>query len=419
MSSIKRIITEIHRRSIWQVLLVYVGAAWACFELIDAVAQRLELPAWLPGFAIILFLLGLPFVIATALVREEGESQLSTGEFEALPAEAKADELRQVAAVRRRRRILTWRNAAASLIVALAAWGLLAAGWLLVRPGRFDAAAESAATSRPSIAALPFLNLSGLEQDAYFAHSIHGEILTRLQKIGGLRVLSRTSVMGYQDTPKNVREIGEELNAAYILEGEILRAADSVRVNVQLIDARTDEHVWAEIYDRQLSVDNLLSVQSDIAQKIALALRTELTPEELERIEARPTENLEAYQAYLRGRYYMDLPHFTADDLNRALREFQRATELDPDFAIAHAELATAHAQRVFYWVDASDARRQQAIEAGERAFGGDAPSPELSLAAGLYHLFLYRRRASSRRRSSRTARAWRSARWTRVSTRP
>jgi serine/threonine-protein kinase len=390
MSSVKRLIAEIHRRSIWQVLLVYVGAAWACFELIDAVAERLALPAWLPGLAIILFLLGLPFVIATAFVREGAGSPLSTGEFEALPAEAKADELQRVAAVRRRRRILTWRNAAATVVVVLAAWGVLAAGWLVFAPQRFDVA-DSTIDTRPSVAALPFLNLSGLEEDAYFTNSIHGEILTRLQKIGGLKVLSRTSVMGYQDSLKNIREIGEELNARYILEGEILRAAQEVRVNVQLIDAQTDEHVWAEIYDRQLSVDNLLRVQSDIAQKIALALSTELTPEELERIEARPTENLDAYQAYLRGRYYQDQPHFTADDANRALREFERAAELDPNFALAQAELANAHARQVFFWVDASEARRQLATEWGNKAFGGDHASPEVSLAAGLYHLLLYR----------------------------
>jgi serine/threonine-protein kinase len=391
MLSVKRLITEVHRRSIWQVLLVYIGAAWACFELIDTVAERLALPAWLPGFAIVLFLLGLPFVIATAFVRDDAGSPLTTGEFEALPAEARADELLQVAAVRHRRRVLTWRNAAATLVVVLAAWGLLAAGWLLFGPERFDAAAESVSDARPSVAALPFLNLSGLEQDAYFTYSIHGEILTRLQKIGGLKVLSRTSVMGYQDSVKNIREIGQELNARYILEGEILRAAEEVRVNVQLIDARTDEHVWAETYDRQLSVDNLLRVQSDIAQQIALALSAELTPEELERIEARPTEDLDAYQAYLRGRYYMDQPHFTVDDANRALREFERAAELDPGFALAQAELAKAHAQQVFFWADASDARRQLAIEWGDKAFRGDAASPEVSLAAGLYHLLLYR----------------------------
>ncbi|NIR43292.1 MAG: hypothetical protein GWN99_05080 [Gemmatimonadetes bacterium] len=384
MSGLRRLIVEAHRRSLWQVLLIYVGAAWACFELIDAVTERLGLPAWLPGLAIVLFLLGLPFVVATACVRDEiGPLTEERPSPEAASVEAERE------ATRRQRRLLTWRNAAASFVVALAVWGVAAFGWLVLGEARSERGDDAGA--RPAVAALPFVNLSGREEDAYFTDGIHGEILTQLQKIGGLKVISRTSVVGYRDSPKNARQIGSELNAGYLLEGEILRAADQVRVNVQLIDARTDEHLWAEIYDHEMSIESLLDVQGEIARQIALALRTELTPEERARIEARPTDNMEAYQAYLRGQYFMDLPHFTEDDLNRALEEFERAVELDSAFALAHAELALAQAQKVYYWVDASQRQRDLATRTAQRAARVAPESPDVQLALGLYHLWLNR----------------------------
>jgi TolB-like protein/Tfp pilus assembly protein PilF len=383
MDRFKKLIAEIHRRSLWQVLLIYIGAAWACFELIATVADTMGLPGWLPGLAIVLFLLGLPFVVATALVREEAAPLT-----ERAPAPEAVVEAERHAAVQRRR-FLTWRNAGLSFLVALAMWGVAAAGWMLF--GGEPAESGAVAEERPSVAALPFLNLSGREEDGFFTDGIHGEILTQLQKIGGLKVVSRTSVMPYRDSPKNARQIGADLNAGYLLEGEILRAADEVRVNVQLIDCRTDDHVWAEIYDRALSIENLLDVQSEIAQQIAVALKTELTPEERARIDARPTEDLDAYQAYLRGQYYMHLPHFTVANLNRALDEFEQAVELDSMFALAHAQLALAQAQKVFYWIDASQSQRDLATSTVQRAVRVAPESPNVRLALGLYHLWLHR----------------------------
>ncbi len=363
------------------------------FEIVQTLTEGLELPPWFPAFALVLFIIGLPIVIATACVREDTTLAASTVETEAGPADAKAAEAYR-GDIARRHRFLTWRNTAASFVVALAAWGLVAAGWLLFGSGavpRAGGEVDDVREQRPSVAALPFINLSGREEDAFFTQGIHGEILTRLQKIGGLKVLSRTSVMEYRDSPKNVREIGRELDAAYLLEGEVQRGAQEIRVNVQLIDSRTDEHVWAETYDRPLSIENLLDVQSEIAQQIALNLRAELTPEERARIEARPTENLDAYQAYLRGRYFMHLPHFTVENLIRAFEEFQRAIELDSTFALVHAELAKAHAQEVYFWVDASQRQRELATLAMERAVRADPESPHVRLALGLHHLWLHR----------------------------
>jgi len=381
MSSLKRLIVEVHRRSLWQVLLIYGGGSWVVFEVVQTLTEGLGLPGWFPALALVLLIVLLPLVLATAFVRE-GEPAAAVSDPTLIPV----DEARTEAA---RRRFLTWRNAAASFVVALAVWGIIATGWLMFggpRSERVEATSE-----RPGVAALPFANLSGREEDAYFTDGIHGEVLTQLQKIGGLRVVSRTSVVEYRNSPKNAREIGVELNAQYLLEGEILRAAEDVRVNVQLIDSRTDEHVWAEIYDRELSVENLLDVQSEIARQIALALKTELTPEERRTIESRPTENLDAYQAYLRGLYFMHLPHFTVENRNKALHEFERAVELDSTFALAHAQLALAHAQKVFFQIDASQHQRDLATAAAERAVRLSPESPDVRLALGLYHLWLHR----------------------------
>ena len=214
MSKLRKLIHEIHHRSLWQVLLIYIGAAWACFELIATVADTMGLPGWLPGLAIVLFLLGLPFAVATALVREEPAASVVPSE--ATEAEARSVEAQAAAAGReatRRHRSLTWRNAGLSFLVAFAVWGVVAAGWMLLGGG--GAETRAVAEERPSVAALPFVNRSGLEEDAYFTDGIHDEILTHLSKISSLSVRGRTSVMRYRDTQKNLREIGNELRARH------------------------------------------------------------------------------------------------------------------------------------------------------------------------------------------------------------
>jgi serine/threonine-protein kinase len=374
MSNVKKLITEIHHRSLWQVLLIYIGAAWACFELIATVADTVGLPGWLPGLAIVLFLLGLPFVIATALVREEAAPLPAedAATAERVPVEADRE------ATERRRRFLTWRNGGLSFLVALAVWGVIAAGWMLLGGG--EAETGAVAEERPSVAALPFVNRSGLEEDEYFTDGIHDEILTQLYKISGLSVRGRTSVMEYRDSPKNLRQISEELNARFLLEGGVLRAGEAVRINVQLIDAEQDEHVWAETYDRPLSAENLLAVQSEVALRVADALRTTLTIDEVERIEGKPTNNLEAYDYYLRGRYAGG---------NRLLAEemYQKAVELDSTFALAHASLSRVHTNMFFQSDDRTDERLAKARAAADKALALEPDLPEAHYALGYYYL--------------------------------
>jgi TolB-like protein/Tfp pilus assembly protein PilF len=191
-----------------------------------------------------------------------------------------------------------------------------------------------------SIAVLPFENRSQLAEDAYFVDGLHDDILTQLTRIGGLKVISRTSVERFRDSRLPVREIGEALGATHILEGAVQRSGDRVRVTVQLVDAGTDTHRWAESYDRALDAGSLFAIQSEVAQSVAAALRTRLTPAEQARVSAVPTQNLQAWEAYQVGR--QALGRRTTTGLATARESFRTAIDLDPTFGRAHAGLAEA-----------------------------------------------------------------------------
>lgn len=189
-----------------------------------------------------------------------------------------------------------------------------------------------------SIAVLPFINRSENKGDEYFTDGMHDELLTRLSRIGELKVISRTSVMRYRDTEKTIPEIARELSVAAILEGGVQRSGGQVRINVQLINAHTDEHMWAEIYDRELTADNLFAIQSEISTLIADSLQATLSPGEKSRVYDLPTSNLEAYDHFLRGRQSM--ASRGKEDLEKALGEFEQAADIDPEFALAWVGIA-------------------------------------------------------------------------------
>lgn len=192
--------------------------------------------------------------------------------------------------------------------------------------------------AKNSIAVLPFSSRSADESNKFFADGIHDDILTRLANIESLRVISRTSVNEYRDTAKNVRQIGTELGVATIVEGAVQRSGDMVRITVQLIDASTDEHIWAATYDKALTIENVFDVQSSISSEIATSLRTALTPEDQLRLAVAPTNNISAYAEYVNGRRNLSTRSFSS--LQEARQNFVNAIELDPDYAQAHAALA-------------------------------------------------------------------------------
>jgi len=191
---------------------------------------------------------------------------------------------------------------------------------------------------RDSIAVLPFTSRSTDAENQFFADGIHDDILTRLADVESLRVISRTSVNEYRNTTKNIRQIGRELGVSTVVEGAVQRAGDQVRITVQLIDARTDEHLWAATYDKALTIENVFDVQSQISAQIAVSLRTALTPDEQRRLAAAPTDNIEAYAEYVKGRNNLAQRSFAS--LREARAQFERAIELDPEYAKAHASLA-------------------------------------------------------------------------------
>jgi TolB-like protein len=198
--------------------------------------------------------------------------------------------------------------------------------------------APLAAVDRSSIAVLPFTSRSTDADNQLFADGIHDDLLTRIANIAALKVISRTSMMEYRDTTKNLRQIAEELGVGTILEGAVQRIGDNVRINAQLIDATTDEHIWAKTYDRQLSAVNLFAIQSEISEEISRALKATLTNEEQLRLANVPTDSLAAYNLYTQGRDNLYKRHL--ETLLKAREQFEGAIALDPDYADAYAGLA-------------------------------------------------------------------------------
>ena len=238
------------------------------------------------------------------------------------------------------------------------------------------------------IAVLPFSNMSANADDEYFSDGITEDILTQLSKIADLRVISRTSVMQYKGTTKTIREIADELGAGSILEGSVRRAGNRLRIVSQLIDAATDAHLWSETYDRELT--DVFAIQSDVAQQIARALSATLSADEKRLIDQKPTENLDAYAFYLRGRdlYY----RYAREENEQAIVMFRKAIETDPEYALAYAGLADAYGQRVQRfqyaadWADSALALSRKAI-----ALNSEIAEPYKSLGLAFAQKFQYR----------------------------
>jgi serine/threonine protein kinase/Flp pilus assembly protein TadD len=284
------------------------------------------------------------------------------------------------------------RNPTSALLVASLVALAAAMGWnvwkseLITRP------------AAKGIAVLPFENLSHDPDNAYFTEGIEEEILTRLASIANLRVISRSSTQQYQNRPRNLSQIAKQLGVANVLEGSVQKAADQVRVNVQLIDTRTDSHLWAESYDRKLT--DIFAVQTQIAREVADALQVNLTTREKQTLAVKPTNNLEAYDAYLRGvaleaRFYSA---YSADLVRKVTGFYERAVQLDPMFALAWARLSRADAVLYFNQSDDNPAvRRDAAKRALENAQKLEQDSPETLLALGYYQYWVLRDYAAAK----------------------
>ncbi len=340
--------------------MAYLAGAWFLVESFNLVVDRFHWPEVIGQIAIILATVGFFITLVLAWYHGEKGQQRVSG-----------PELLLIAAL---------------LVIAGGVLATLSGGGEGTQRGVI-AAFQEIEDDRPSVAALPWSNRSGREEDLYFTDGVHDEILTRLAKVGGLRVIARQSVMKFRDSPSTMREIAEELGVRYILEAGLLRAKDTVRINVQLIDTQVDDHKWAETYDHALSMENLLSVASEVAQKVAAEMKAVLSPEEKERIETPLTDNLEAYDLYLLGRYRL-VPR-SAENIHLASDYYEAALEQDSTFGQAWAGLAMAWAILPFYEPFPSREAYARGREAALRALDLDDGLAEAHAALGalaLYH---------------------------------
>jgi serine/threonine-protein kinase len=267
-------------------------------------------------------------------------------------------------------------------MITLALVGLLISGVI----GYFVLARGSSRKMEKSIAVLPFANFSNDQANAYFADGVQDDILTNLAKISALKVISRTSVLPYRGQTHNIREIGKALNVATVLEGSVRREGKTVRINVQLIDASNDRHLWAQMYDRELT--DIFAVQSELAREIAAALKATLAPGEQERIDRKPTQNGDAYLLYQEAHEIFSRPDRHHDDLARVEGLYEKAIALDPNFALAQARLSHLESW-MFYAIEPLPARAQKARAAAEEALRLQPDLPESHLAMGYVHYYV------------------------------
>jgi TolB-like protein len=304
------LLDELKRRKVVRVAIVYAAVAWAIVQVADVALATFGAPPWLMQAVIVLLVLGFPLTVVLAWAFE-----VTPAGVQRTPAHGHAPWLS---------------TRAAAAIVLFIAVGV--GGWWA---GRATAAPDLAAG--PSIAVLPFDDLSGGESNRPFTDGLHDDLLTQLSKVAALRVTSRTSVQEYRDSDDPIPVIARALGVSAILEGGVQRSDQRIRINVQLIDGATDEHLWAERYDRDLHVADIFDIQSQIATAITEALRARLTSEEREAIAEQPTDDIAAYEAYLAG---LAATYWATTDTAAVL--FETAARLDPEFAEAWAGAARA-----------------------------------------------------------------------------
>src|SRR5215475_4774556 len=348
---------ELQRRKVYRVAAAYIVAAGFLIQMASAAFPAWELPNWSLRLVIVLLLLGFPIAVILAWAYD-----ITPQGIQGTPTRG----------MHRRRNLI--------LLVGLAIIIPASAGFFLLPRAVQDKIDKS-------IAVLPFQNLSSDPDNAYFADGIQEEVLTRLSKIEDLKVISRTSTQGYQSESGNLAEIAKQLGVANILEGSVQKAGNQVRVNVHLVNVQTGSQLWAETYDRKLS--DIFSVETEIAKGIAESLQAKLTGREEQALAARPTNNPQAYDAYLRGLAFEARSNYSSEALFKAIDFYDLAVQLDPNFALAWARLSGAHALLYSNRRDTTAARRDSAKRALENAQKLQPNTPETLLFTGYYQYWV------------------------------
>ena len=367
-ASKRNFFAELKRRNVYKVAVAYVVVAWVLIQAASILLPTFEAPLWVMKAFVALIAAGFPIALVIAWAFEMTPTGLKRTES------ISHDEIAQLPYWSRRK--------FAAFVITLALLALALLAFQLLRPGPEPVAPADARTNTKSVAVLPFENRSEDKANAWFTDGIQDEILTRLAKIEDLKVISRTSTQRYKSSAENIPEIARQLGVAHILEGGVQKAGERVRVNVQLIRADTDGHVWAEVYDRQLT--DIFAVQSDIAENIARALQAKLSPREQRAVAAKPTDNPAAYESYLRGLALWNTLASSPQLLNDTVAHFARAVELDPKFAEAWSRLSVTHTM-IYAEVERTAKRAASAKEALERAKALEAELGDVTFAEGLY----------------------------------
>jgi TolB-like protein/Tfp pilus assembly protein PilF len=335
---------ELKRRNVYKVAIAYGVVAWLLIQIATQVFPFFEIPHWTVRLVVLLIAIGFPIALIIAWA------------FELTPEGLRRTEAADAAPTRH--------PAHRAWIYVVIVAGAISVGLFFL--GRYTSSKQTESGELPakSIAVLPFENLSPDPDNAYFTEGVQEEILTRLAKIADLKVISRTSTQRFKSSPDNLPQIAKQLGVANILQGSVQKAADQVRVTVQLINAATDAHLWAESYNRKLT--DIFAVETEIAKKVADTLQAKLTGSEEKAIAAKPTENSEAHELYLKGRFFWNKR--TGADLKTAIQYFEQAIEKDPNYALAYAGLADAYALLPAYGAASSSESFPQAETAAKKA---------------------------------------------------
>ena len=351
MIPVKSFFAELKRRKVHRVAIAYAVAAWLLIQIATQVFPFFEIPNWAVRLVVIMLVLGFPIALILSWI------------FDLTPQGIRrTDEADRDLAPPAGMRSATTRN-----------------------------------IPEKSIAVLPFENLSDDKENEYFAAGVHDDVLSSLAKVADLKVISRTSVQQFKSGARNLREIGRALGVAHILEGTARRAGNRIRVNAQLIDARSDDHLWGETFDREIT--DLLTLQSELAQRITEALRANLSAREKTNLQSHPTQDILAYELFLRARelFHWAGSGYSPDKGAHALRLIEEAVERDPTFALAYALKSRLHSEVYWFGYDKSRAHLEKANTAAETALKLQPDLGEAHLAKAFYYYYGFRRYDTAR----------------------
>jgi TolB-like protein/predicted Zn-dependent protease len=385
MSEKPSFLSELKRRNVYKVAVAYAIVGWLSIQIATQVFPFLEIPNWVVRLVIVAVAIGFPIALVIAWAFELTPQGLKRTEDvdasgERVPKKHAWIYVVVIGAVISIGLFFVGRYSASST----------AAPRQDASPARTEAATVSTIPQK-SIAVLPFENLSDDKSAAYFAEGIQDEILTKLASIADLKVISRTSTAKYKSKPEDLKTVSQQLGVANVLEGSVQKAADKVRVNVQLIDARADSHLWAKTYDRDLA--DVFAIQSEVAQEIADSLKAKLSPAEVSTVASAPTKDTQAYDLFLKGEFEQRVANsnFRPEAFDQAARWYKEAIARDPNFALAIAQLAICQLRRHWLTEPLTDA---EVMEAGRLAKQALTLAPDLAeahVAVGLFHYYGFR----------------------------